>query len=90
LPIGGTIAETYLRGRGITCDLPGTLRYHPSCWHASAKRLPALVALVEGADGFAVLRRWQSLMSGPHGSARKATIWRTLSCPVWASAMAGR
>jgi hypothetical protein len=58
LPIGGTIAETYLRGRGITCDLPGTLRYHPSCWHASAQRLPALVALIEGADGFAVHRTY--------------------------------
>jgi len=58
LPIGGTIAETYLRGRGITCDLPGTLRYHLTCWHASAKRFPALVALVEGADGFAVHRTY--------------------------------
>ena len=57
-PIGGTIAETYLRGRGITCDLPGTLRYHPSCWHASAKRFPALVALIEGADAFAVHRTY--------------------------------
>lgn len=58
MPIGGTIAETYLRGRGITCDLPGTLRFHPSCWHASAKRFPALVALIEGADGFAVHRTY--------------------------------
>jgi phage/plasmid primase-like uncharacterized protein len=58
MPIGGTIAETYLRGRGITCDLPCTLRYHPSCWHASAKRFPALVALIEGADAFAVHRTY--------------------------------
>jgi hypothetical protein len=58
LPIEGTIAEFYLRGRGITCALPSTLRYHPSCWHASAARLPALVALIEGADGFAVHRTY--------------------------------
>lgn len=57
-PITGTPAETYLRGRGITCDLPGTLRFHPECWHASAKRIPALVALVEGTDGCAVHRTY--------------------------------
>ncbi|MGF1619641.1 MAG: toprim domain-containing protein [Rhodomicrobiaceae bacterium] len=28
-PIKGTIAETYLRHRGITCDLPPTLRFLP-------------------------------------------------------------
>lgn len=58
LPINGTIAETYLRGRGITCNLPDTLRFHPSCWHASVNRFPALVALIEGADGFAVHRTY--------------------------------
>ncbi|WP_346346491.1 DUF7146 domain-containing protein [Thetidibacter halocola] len=58
-PIGGTIAETYLRGRGITCGLPETLRFHPACWHGpTAKRYPALVALVEGGDGFAVHRTY--------------------------------
>lgn len=68
LPIGGTIAERYLRGRGITCDLPGTLRYHPSCWHASAKRHPALIALIEGADGFAIHRTYLR----PDGSGKAA------------------
>ena len=58
LPIDGTIAERYLRARGIHWDLPTTLRFHASCWHPSAKRLPALVALVEGADGFAVHRTY--------------------------------
>lgn len=57
-PIAGTIGETYLRNRAITCELPDTLRFHPECWHASAKRLPALVALVEGGDGFAVHRTY--------------------------------
>ncbi|MDZ7709228.1 MAG: toprim domain-containing protein [Roseovarius sp.] len=58
MPISGTIAERYLRGRGITCALPSTLRYHPSCWHASAKRFPALVARVEGSDGAAIHRTY--------------------------------
>jgi hypothetical protein len=58
LPIGGTIAERYLRARGIHWDLPATLRFHASCWHPSAKRLPALVALVEGMEGYAVHRTY--------------------------------
>ena len=58
LPIHGTIAETYLRGRGITCALPDTLRFHPGCWHPSAKRLPAMVARIDRADRFAVHRTY--------------------------------
>lgn len=58
-PITGTIAEIYLRGRGITCPLPDTLRLHPACWHGpTAKRHPALVALVEGGDAIAVHRTY--------------------------------
>ncbi|SEO11037.1 Toprim domain-containing protein [Pseudorhodobacter antarcticus] len=54
----GTIAETYLRGRGINCALPDTLRYHPMAWHLSGRHLPALVARVDGCDGFAVHRTY--------------------------------
>lgn len=57
-PIRDTLAERYLRGRGIACPLPETLRFHPACWHPSAKRVPALVAMVEGADRFAVHRSY--------------------------------
>lgn len=57
-PIGGTLAEVYLRGRGITCDLPPTLRFHPACWHKTAQRIPALVALIEGTESFAVHRTY--------------------------------
>ena len=46
-PIAGTLAERYLRARGITCDLPPTLRFHPTCWHRdTAKKMPAMVAAV--------------------------------------------
>lgn len=58
LPIQGTIAETYLRNRGITCDLPATLRFHPEAWHPSAKRFPAMVALIEGLPRLAVHRTY--------------------------------
>lgn len=57
LPIDGTPAEAYLRGRGISCPLPDRLRFHPHCWHGpSAARFPAMVALVEGGRCFAVHR----------------------------------
>lgn len=58
VPIRGTLAETYLRGRGIGCALPETLRFLPNCWHPTVKRFPALVALVEGGEGFAVHRTY--------------------------------
>ena len=58
-PIAGTIAEAYLRERGITCELPRTLRFHPQCWHGpTARRWPAMVAAVQGADAAAVHRTW--------------------------------
>lgn len=59
LPIKNTIAETYLRARAITAELSDTLRFHPAAWYSpSAKQLPALVALVEGAPSFAVHRTY--------------------------------
>ncbi len=58
-PIGGTLAERYLRHRGITVSLPATLRFHPACLHHETRqRLPAMLALVEGGDGLAVHRTW--------------------------------
>jgi len=57
-PIGGTIAETYLRGRGITCALPKSLRFHPDCWHPSAQRARAMVARIEGLPRLAVHRTY--------------------------------
>ena len=58
-PIRGTAAETYLRGRGISCTLPDTLRFHPECWHGpTARRWPALVARVDGGAAFAVHRTY--------------------------------
>lgn len=57
-PITGTLAETYLRARGITCALPDVLRFHPACWHVTAQRFPTLVARIDGAEGFAVHRTY--------------------------------
>lgn len=58
-PIAGTLAETYLRGRGITGPLPPTLRFHGAVWHGpTAKRYPAMVAAVQGAGLPAVHRTY--------------------------------
>lgn len=59
VPISGTPAETYLRGRGITCDLPDTLLFHHACWHPETRQQhPAMLALVEGCADFAVHRTY--------------------------------
>ncbi len=58
VPVHRTLAETYLRSRGITCALPTSLRYLRDCWHPSAKRLPALIGYVRGCDAVAVHRTY--------------------------------
>jgi len=66
-PISDTLAETYLRGRGITCPLPATLRFHPKLFHGpTTQYLPALVALIEGAAAFSVHRTYLT----PDGSGK--------------------
>lgn len=61
-PIAGTVAAHYLQNRAIACGLPNILRFHPECWHGpTAKRYPAMVALVEGGDAFAVHRTYLRL-----------------------------
>jgi hypothetical protein len=51
-PIGGTIVEAYLRGRGITALRGcGSLRFHPRCYyrpdeHSPTETWPAMVATV--------------------------------------------
>jgi putative DNA primase/helicase len=51
VPIAETLAETYLRARGITGPLPPTLRYHRSLKHGpTGVFFPALVAAVTGND----------------------------------------
>lgn len=56
-PIKGTLAETYLRARGITYldDLPA-LRFHPRCYYradenAPVETWPAMLAAVTDLDG---------------------------------------
>ena len=43
-------------GRGITCLLPNTLRFHCGCWHLTAKRFQAMLARVDRARGMPMAR----------------------------------
>jgi hypothetical protein len=59
LPAKGTLAEQYLQSRGIIGPVPESLRFHPACHHGgTGQKAPALLALVDGADGPAVHRTW--------------------------------
>lgn len=64
-PIIGTIAEKYLRHRGITCELPPDLRFHASCWNKELKRTsPAMIALMRDITSNApcgIHRTWLAL-----------------------------
>ena len=56
-PIAGTLAESYLRSRGITAlNGTGSLRFHPRCYyrpdeHGPTETWPALIASVTDLDG---------------------------------------
>ena len=71
-PISGTLAERYLRARGIANagDLPA-LRFHPACWYrpdddAPRQSWPALIAAVTDEDGTVtgIQRTWLSRDGG--------------------------
>jgi hypothetical protein len=50
-PATGTLAEAYLRGRGIAIPVPPTIRFHPGLKHAdTGQHLPALIAATCNVD----------------------------------------
>lgn len=47
----GTLAETYLRSRHVTCPVPPSIRFSPDLRHVpSESNLPAMVAAIQGVD----------------------------------------
>ena len=74
--VAGTLAEVYLRARGITKPVPTTaLRFHPRCWHRDAGQTkpvprPALIAAV--ADGAGTLRGVHRTWLAPDGQGKAA------------------
>ncbi len=81
-PLTGTIAEAYLRKRGITAPLVEVpLRFHPRCYYhdderANSQTWPALLAAVTAADGAitGVHRTWLDQAGGkaPVATPRRA------------------
>jgi hypothetical protein len=66
VPIAGTLADTYLRSRGITLGgKTSALRFHPKCWHREEGQTrsiprPSLIAAVTDGAGLCqgVHRTW--------------------------------
>ena len=94
--ISGTLAETYLRRRGVMhFDGTQSLRFHPSCFYrpnggAETQRWPALIALVTDLSGrvTGVHRTWlEPALAGPdHGKAPIESPKRSLG-DIWTHAV---
>jgi len=71
VPVAGTLAETYLRSRGISQSVSNeTLRFHPKCWHREMGQTkpvprPALIAAVT--DGAVALQGVHRTWLAPDG-----------------------
>jgi hypothetical protein len=86
VPIAGTPAEAYLRGRGIDFDrlgrIPGSLRFMPDCWcqirsPATRRKYPAMVAAIyRGGDFKAVHRTYLDVSGGKGGPVTAVKIVR--------------
>jgi len=95
-PIAGTLAETYLRRRGVV-NFGGTqsLRFHPSCFHRTeakceTQRWPALIGVVTDLTGrvTGVHRTWldPDLAGSDHGKAPIEAPKRSLG-DIWTHAV---
>ena len=71
MPIAGTLADTYLRSRGLTRGgMMSALRFHPKCWHRDDGQTrsiprPALIAAVT--DGAGALQGVHRTWLAPDG-----------------------
>ena len=65
-PLGGSLAEAYLHGRGVEVTGARALRFHPRLWHSGGRRFfPGLVAYVQDRSGrFLGIQR--TYLQGPH------------------------
>jgi putative DNA primase/helicase len=54
----GDPVDLYLRGRGLDlATVPRSLRFHPDCRWNPERSFPAMLAVIEGTDGHALLHR---------------------------------
>jgi len=70
-PTEGTLAETYLRSRGLNLPAPASVRFHPGLKHPSGGAWPAMVSLVTlGGTGTPVAIHRTFLARDGRGKAR--------------------
>ncbi|TQM94648.1 DUF7146 domain-containing protein [Roseinatronobacter monicus] len=75
-PVAGTLADTYLRARGLTQGgMMSALRFHPKCWHRDEGQSkpvprPALIAAVT--DGAGALQGVHRTWLAPDGQGKAA------------------
>jgi phage/plasmid primase-like uncharacterized protein len=91
-PIAGTIAKTYLRGRGIKCNLPASLGYltargdYPPAMIAAVALVdepePGLVGEPKNVDCVHLTRLLPDGSDRDRGEAAKITIGRPLGRPI--------
>jgi len=96
LPIGGTIAETYLRRRGVCAFADyAALRFHPRCFYRDGEtgrceRWPALIAVVSDLAGATTGVHRTYLARDGGGKAPVATPRRSLGAILGHGAWFGR
>lgn len=76
VPIAGTLADTYLRSRGLTQGgTMSALRFHPKCWHrdeGQTKSIPRPVLIAAVTDGAGALQGVHRTWLAPDGSGKAA------------------
>jgi phage/plasmid primase-like uncharacterized protein len=74
--LAGSLAETYLRSRGITQTVPSAaLRFHPKCWHrdeGQTKPLPRPALIAAVTDGAGTLQGVHRTWLAPDGQDKAA------------------
>jgi hypothetical protein len=76
VPVSGTLAETYLRSRGLTHGwASGALRFHPKCWHrdeGQTRRIPRPALIAGVTDGAGLLQGVHRTWLAPDGQGKAA------------------
>jgi hypothetical protein len=76
VPVAGTLADTYLRSRGIRCGAKSNaLRFHPKCWHrddGQTKSIPRPALIATVTDGAGALQGVHRTWLAPDGQGKAA------------------
>jgi putative DNA primase/helicase len=85
-PAAGTLADAYLTRRGLPrLAASAALRFRPDCRHPEHPRVPAMVALVQGADSAAL--GVHRTYVGPGGAKASLEPAKASLGPIWGGAI---